>query len=406
MIQPVLKGALKGVRIADFGWVLAGPYSTMLLSYLGAEVIKIETRKRPDEQRIARRGGDTQDLESSTNFLECNLGKLSVTLNLSTEKGLALAKRVVSVSDVVMENMRPGVMDKLGVGYKDLVKVKEDIIMLSVSGYGATGPYRSYTAYAPCFASFGGLAHLTGYPDDLPNTMTSSCDTRAGTAAAFAIVMALNIRRKTGQGQYIDLSSSEYLAAMIGDQLMDYAMNGRSPTRMGNHDAIMAPHNCYRCKGEDKWISIAVATDLEWESLCKAMGNPEWTHEATFADAYSRWQNQDRLDSLLQDWTQNYDAYELMKLLQGGGVAAMPSVNASELFSDPHNVARENIVEVQHPVIGKKMVIAPPWKMSETPATIQRTAPLLGEHNDYVLGDLLGLSEDEIAQLMEEKVVY
>jgi crotonobetainyl-CoA:carnitine CoA-transferase CaiB-like acyl-CoA transferase len=406
MIESALKGALKGVRIADFGWVLAGPYSSMLLSYLGAEVIKIETRKRPDEQRIAHRGGGTQDLESSTNFLECNLGKLSVTLNLSTEKGAELARRIVSVSDVVMENMRPGVMDKNGVGYKDLVKVKPDIIMLSVSGYGATGPYRSYTAYAPCFASFGGLAYLTGYADDVPNTLTSASDTRAGTAAAFAILMALNIRRRTGQGQYIDLSSSESLAAMIGDQLMDFSMNRRSPSRDGNHDGIMVPHNCYRCKGEDKWISIAVANDQEWVALCKAMGNPEWTKDAAFSDACSRRKNQERLDQLMQAWTQNHESFELMKLLQGAGVAAMPSVNASELFSDPHNRARENVVEVEHPVIGKKMVISPPWKMSETPAKIQRTAPLLGEHNDYVLGDLLGLSKDEIAQLMEEKVIY
>jgi crotonobetainyl-CoA:carnitine CoA-transferase CaiB-like acyl-CoA transferase len=402
----MIQSALKGVRIADFGWVLAGPYGSMLLSYLGAEVIKVETRKRPDEQRIVHRGGDASDLESSTNFLECNLGKLSVTLNLSTEKGSELARKLVSKCDVVMENMRPGVMDKNGVGYKDLVKVKPDIIMLSASGYGATGPYRSYTAYAPCFSSFGGLAYLTGYADDVPNTMTSACDTRAGTVGAFAILMALNIRRRTGQGQYIDLSSPESLAMMVGDQLMDYTMNGRSPSRTGNHDGVMAPHNCYRCKGDDKWISIAVGTEQEWAALCKAMGNPEWTRDAAFADESNRWKNQERLDQLLQEWTQQYESYELMNLLQGVGVAAMPSVNASELFSDPHNLARENVVEVQHPVIGSKMVISPPFKMSETPARIQRTAPLLGEHNDYVLGDLLGLSQDEIAQLKEEKVVY
>src|SRR5579863_9526241 len=229
------QSALKGIRIADFGHVLAGPYGTMLLGALGAEVIKIETRKRPDEQRVQHGAGASSDYESSSNFFEINLNKLSVSLDLSSAKGQELARKIVSISDVVMENMRPGVMDKLGLGYQHLIKVKPDIIMLSLSGYGATGPYRGYTAYAPCFSCFGGQAVLTGYADAEPNTLTSSCDSRAGTAGAFAILMALNIRAQTRQGQYIDLSSSEALNAMVGDQMMDYAMNGRSPSRDGNH---------------------------------------------------------------------------------------------------------------------------------------------------------------------------
>jgi crotonobetainyl-CoA:carnitine CoA-transferase CaiB-like acyl-CoA transferase len=400
------QSALKGVRIADFGHVLAGPYSTMLLGAMGAEVIKIETRKRPDEQRVQHGGGASTDYESSSNFFEINLNKLSVSLDLSNPKGSELARRIVGVSDVVMENMRPGVMDKLGLGYKDLVKVKPDIIMLSLSGFGSTGPYRGYTAYAPCFSCFGGQAHLTGYEDAEPNTLTSSCDSRAGTAGAFAMLMALNIREQSGLGQYIDLSSAEALNAMVGDQMMDYAMNQRSPGRHGNHDAIMAPHNVYRCRGEDSWISIAVGDEAEWEGLRRAMGEPAWAADPAFATAYSRWLDQNRLDGLIETWTSTHEAYALMELLQRHGVPAMPSFKAEDLFSNAHLLSRGGIVEVEHPRLGVRKTIAPPWKMTQTPPAISRTAPLLGEHNDYVLRELVGLSQAELDQLVEEKVVY
>ena len=400
------KSALKGVRVADFGWVLAEPYGSMLLAHMGAEVIKIESHRRIDEQRTHTGAGVSKDYEASSNFFEINLNKLSVSVDLKTAKGKELAKRLVSVSDVAMENMRPGVMKRLGLGYEELVKVKQDLIMLSLSGYGGTGPYAHYAAYAPCFSCFSGQANLTGYADGVPNTLTSDCDARAGTAAAFAVLMALNIRQRTGQGQFIDLSSSEALNMLIGDQMMDYSMNGRSPMRTGNHDAIMAPHNCYRCKGHDAWISIAVANDQEWEALCRVMGSPEWTKEEAFSSAYSRWQNQDRLDRLMEEWTINYRYQELMELLQEAGVAAMPSFKAKDLFTNPHLIAREAITEVTHPVLGTRKTIAPPWKLSETPARISRPAPLLGEHNEYVFGELLGMSTREQEQLKLEEVIF
>ena len=400
------KSALKGVRVADFGWVLAEPYGSMLLAHMGAEVIKIESHRRIDEQRTHTGAGVSKDYEASSNFFEINLNKLSVSIDLKTAKGKELAKRLVSVSDVAMENMRPGVMKRLGLGYEELVKVKQDLIMLSLSGYGGTGPYAHYAAYAPCFSCFSGQANLTGYADGVPNTLTSDCDARAGTAAAFAVLMALNIRQRTGQGQFIDLSSSEALNMLIGDQMMDYSMNGRSPMRTGNHDAIMAPHNCYRCKGHDAWISIAVANDQEWEALCRVMGSPEWTKEEAFSSAYSRWQNQDRLDRLMEEWTINYRYQELMELLQETGVAAMPSFKAKDLFTNPHLIAREAITEVTHPVLGTRKTIAPPWKLSETPARISRPAPLLGEHNEYVFGELLGMSTKEQEQLKLEEVIF
>jgi len=402
------RDALRGIRVADFSWVWAGPLASLLLSFMGAEVIKIESRKRIDQTRQGSiTTGDTfSHYDASPMFNNANLNKKGVTIDLSRPEGVALAKRIVAVSDVVLENMRAGVMDKLGLGYNDLVKVNPDIVMLSASGFGSAGPYREYAGYAPIFAAFGGLAYLTGYEDGPPNAMSGVMDLRIGTTAAFAILAVLLNRQRTGEGQYIDLSSSECISALVGPQLMEYTMNKRSPFRSGNQDSIMAPHNCYRCKGDDKWISIAVATDDEWMALCRAMGCPEWCRDETFSSVYNRWQNRAKLDELIGKWTINYTHYEIMELLQRVGVAAMPSFSAEEILSDPHVRARGAITEVQHPVLGMKVVVNPSWKHSETPARIHRASPLLGEHNEEVFGDLLGMSKEEIKKLQDEQIIY
>jgi crotonobetainyl-CoA:carnitine CoA-transferase CaiB-like acyl-CoA transferase len=402
----IAPGALKGVRVADFGWVLAGPYSTMLLSYLGAEVIKVESRRRIDEQRVAHRAGLSENYEASSNFLEINLNKRSVSINISKPEGAALAKRLVAVSDVVIENMRPGVITRLGLGYDELVKVKPDIIMASISGWGGTGPLREYSAYAPCFSAYGGTAHLQGYPDEEPNQGTSSNDARSGTAATFAVLMALVMRQKTGKGQYIDLSACEAMTTLIGDRMVEYMMSGVSPIRSGNHDAHLAPHAVYRCRGEDRWISIAVSNEEEWDGLRAAMGHPNSLGEATFATAAGRWENRHRLDAAIEEWTRDRDTFELMDLLQAHGVPATPSFTAHDLFSSPHLIERGAITETHHPVQGVRPIIGPPWKMSATPPRIERSAPLLGEDNSYVFGDLLGLSPEEVDRLAEEQVIY
>jgi len=400
--------ALKGIRIADFSWVWAGPLATLLLSFMGAEVIKIESLKRIDQTRRGSitTGDSFQGYNASPIFNNANLNKKSVTINLKHPEGAQLAQKLVAVSDVAVENMRPGVMERLELGYADLVKVKPDIIMLSSSGFGSTGPYREYAGYAPIFAAFGGLAHLTGYEDGEPNTMSGVMDLRVGTASAFAILAALYHRQKTGEGQHIDLSSSECVSALVGAELMDYSLNQRSPHRVGNQDAIMAPHNCYRCQGDDKWVSIAVATDAEWEALCRVMGNPAWADDAVYIDAYSRWLHREQLDQQISAWTIQHTHYEVMVLLQNAGVAAMPSFNAEEILSDPHVQTRGLIQEVEHPVLGKKVVLSPAWKHSETPAQIKKASPLLGEHNEEVFGGLLGMSTDEIQKLVDEEIIY
>lgn len=399
---------LQGIRIADFTWAWAGPYGTMLLALMGAEVIKIESRKRPDHSRMRSlaTGPTMGGPDQATIFQDINLNKMSITLDLSKPEAVAVVKRLVRICDVVAENFRPGVMGRLGLGYGALREVKPDIIMLSSSALGGTGPERHYVGYAPTFATLGGQAYLTGFPDGPPIPLMGSTDLRSATTTAFAILAAIYHRAVTGEGQHIDLASRETMSVLIGEAILDYTMNRRVPFRQGNRDEIMAPHNCYPCRGEKKWVSIAVATEEEWQALCHAMGDPPWTREERFCDSYRRWTNQEELDELVADWTRNYTPYEVMEMLQRVGVAAFPSFRGYELFSDPHLEQRGIDDEVEHPVIGKRKVLSPPWRLSLTPARISRSGPLLGEHNRYVLGELLGMPEDEIETLEREGVLY
>ena len=400
--------ALEGVRIADFCWLWAGAYATGLLALLGAEVIKIESMARPDPSRkmTLTIGQAFDGVEHSPVFNSINLNKLSVRLNLKQPAAVELAKKIVQISDVASENMRPGAMDSIGLGYDVLKEVKPDIIMLSSSAFGAEGPLRRYGGYAPSFACYSGLAHLTGYSDGPPNPLTGSTDLMSATTSAFAIMAALNHRQHTGQGQHIDMASVESLAVFTGDALMEYIMNGRVQSRNGNHDRIMAPHNCYRCRGDDKWVSIAVATDEEWQAFCNAAGHPEWASDERFSDTYSRWKNERELNDLIGEWTVNYTHYEVTEILQKAGVAAIPSFSNEEIFSDPHFKARELAIEVEHPSMGKQVVLGPPWRLSETPARVTKSAPTIGENNEYVFGEILGMSGKEIARLIEEEIIY
>jgi benzylsuccinate CoA-transferase BbsF subunit len=329
-----------------------------------------------------------------------------VTLNLKKPRAIEIAKELVKVSDIVIENMRPGVISRLGLGYEELEKVKEDLIYLSSSACGQTGPQREYIGYAPTFASMAGLPHITGYEDWPPSNFMGSIDLRSATTSAFAILAALLYRQRSGKGQYMDLSSQETIAVLCGDVFMDYIMNQRVQIRKGNRDTSMAPHNCYRCAGEDSWISIAVSDDEEWRALCQTIGRPELIHDERFSERNARWENQDELDPIISEWTKDKIDSHVMSLLQDAGVAAAPSMSAEALYNDPHLRQREVFMEVDHPVIGKDRVVAPPWKLSETPAQIHSHAPLLGQNNEDIFCGLLGMAPGEIKALEEEKVIY
>lgn len=389
------RGPLDGIRVADFTTGLAGPFSTQILTWLGAEVIKIESMEHSSLLRQT----------TEARFINTNLAKLSTTINLTRLEGLDLARRIITVSDVLAESFRPGVMTGFGLDYEAVRKIKPDIIMISLSGFGQTPPEGHYRTWASIFGGMGGLTHLTGYPDGIPCNERGANDTRGGQYAAFAVLTALCYRMRTGQGQYLDLAVRDVICCHIGDVLLDYTMNLRDRGRRGNLDDKMSPHNCYRCKGDDKWISIAVATDNEWRSLCKAMGMTELPENRRFADARDRWQNQDELDRIITAWTLNHTHYEIMEILQAANVAAVPSLNCEEIYNDRHLKSRGFVKEVEHPERGKQVVTGPPWILSAT-ATNLDTSPLMGQHNDYIFGDLLGLSKHEISKLREDKAIY
>jgi crotonobetainyl-CoA:carnitine CoA-transferase CaiB-like acyl-CoA transferase len=338
-------------------------------------------------------------------YNEVNRNKYAITLDLTKPLGVGVFKRLVKVSDVVVENFSPRVMGNFGLDYPVLREVNPEIIMVSISGYGQDGPYRDYVAYGGGIEAMTGLSQLTGYPDAEPLTPgIAYADATAGLHAAFAILAALYYRRRTGRGQYIDLSMREALTPLLGEFIMDYAMNGRAARAMGNRHPFMAPHGCYRCQGEDKWIAITISSDEEWRSLCYAMGNPSWASEERFGDSLRRRENQDELDRLIEEWTSRYGHRQLMDMLQRGGVAAGAVLNVAELVDDPHLEERGFFQPLSHPEAGTHLYPGVSWRMGKTPGSLRFPAPCFAEHNEYVFGQLLGMPAEDISRLAEEGV--
>ncbi len=403
-----MQAALKGIRIVEFTSGAVAPVAGEILAVMGAEVIKIESTKWVDWLRQFPAPSTMMEppLNASEPFNLSNINKLGIRLNLRTAKGVEIAKRIVKLCDIILENLRPGVIDKLGLGYETTRQIRPDIIMLSASASGAKGPEAHIKGYAPLFAALGGLSDITGYKDGPPVEVRSTMDYTASFTIVVAVMSALIHRQRTGEGQFIDLAAREAVVSLVSDAIMDYTMNGRVASRDGNKDHFMAPHNCYRCKGNDKWISICVANDEEWQAFCKAIGNPEWTKDERFSDQLSRWKNQEELDSLVKQWTLNYTYYEAMEILQKAGVAATPSFSADDIFGNPHLAERQFTEILVHSEVGAHVTILPPWRLSATPQQVVRDAPCLGEHNQYVYGELLGMSDKEIQELTEEEVIY
>ncbi len=388
---------LRNVRVADFSWAAAGPYSTLLLASLGAEVIKVTSSS-------ARGGFPRARAADVDRYL--NYNKLSITLDLSTPEGAGLARELIKVCDLVVENYRPGTMKRFGLDYQELTRVKPDIVMVSSSSLGAEGPQSRYTGFAPIFATMGGLSHITGYPDGIPTELRLMVDYTVGHATAYAALVALYHQRATGQGQYIDLASRDVITCLMGEHILEAQLNGPNPNpRMGNRDHIMAPHGVYRCKGEDAWITIAIATQEEWEGLCQAMERLDWLADERFADSYRRWLHQDELEQLINAWTVNYTPFELMRLLQEKGVAAVPSYSARDLFEDPHLKDRRFSEEVTDPSGEKYTVITAPWLLDGRRPEARRHAPYPGEDNRMVFEGLLGLPSAEVDRLIEAGVI-
>lgn len=394
---------LKGVRVTDFTHAFAGPTASLMLALMGAEVIKIESQAHSDVATRDPKHARAQ--EPMGIFFTTNLNKLSITLNLKHPEAVDLAKRLIKISDIVMSNYRPGVLERLGLGYSVLKEIKPEIIMMSLSSHGATGPERNYGAYAAIMGPLSGLSYVTGYRDSPPAPIRSTADTLAGVSTIIPVLAALNYCHRTGKGQYIDCSAVESLTVCMSDIIMEYTMNRKVRCRDANRDDFMAPHNCYRCKGTDKWVSIAISTEEEWIAFCNAIGHPEWIHNDMFKDGISRWENQDALDRLIEEWTLNHTNYEVMEILQNSGVAAVASFTNEEIIKDPHCLARGVFKDVIQPFVGKQIQMGLPWKMSNPQGSL-RPVPKLGEHNDYVFGELLEVPQDVIEKYKNEKIIF
>lgn len=406
---------LDGYRVLDFGTAWAGPQVGMILADMGAEVIKVETRTRPDGARLGRpiigediAGGDKGKwLDMQPVFHGINRNKLSFTIDLKSAKARDIIYQVVKISDVVLDNSSPGAMARLCLDHKSLEKVKPNIITISLTGCGEAGPLKDTLVYAPLIIGLGGLQGMIGYYGENAPTgvMAAYGDANASIHAAFATAAALWHRERTGEGQHIELAESWVVTYLLGEAIMDYSMNGRDTKPMGNRHPHMCPHNAYRCKGDDKWVTIAVKTAEEWRDFCRAVGEPHWAREAKFADLSSRIANQEELDKLITAWTVNYSPDEVMGILQPAGIAAMPVMNIADQYSDPFYQEKQTYLEVEHPLIGVELLYANPMRLSRTPGDVRRCAPSIGEHNHYVLGELLGMSDEQIASLVKEGVI-
>jgi benzylsuccinate CoA-transferase BbsF subunit len=398
---------LEGIRVCDFTWVWAGPFCTWQLANLGAEVIKIESSKRSDTLRRLPSFADNQPgLNRAGYFNQYNQGKLSLALDLAAPEGREVALRLVRESDIVAENFAPGVLSRLGLDYERLRAVKPDIIMISLSGYGATGPLRPYISYGPAQVPMSGLSSLTGHPDGPPMQVGLSYgDPNGGIHGTVAILAALWHRLRTGEGQYIDESQWEASIVLLAEGLMDQVMNGRQPPRMGNRDAVMAPHGTFRCAGEDDWVSIACGSDDAWRALCRVMGQAALADDPRYRTAADRKANEEALEALVAAWTRTRDRWAVTRALQAAGVAAFPSMSAPDLANDPHLNERGIFVELEHPEVGVRRHIGIPYHMSETPVAVRRPAPCLGQHTDQVLREVLHMSDEEIASLRAKGVL-
>jgi len=405
-MQPL---ALEGIRIIDLTMIWAGPLATRLLADMGAEVIKIESCTRMDTTRVYyapknKTGEDTFNWGGY--FHKFNRNKLGITVDMTKPRGREIFKKLVKIADIVIDNFSPRVMRNFGLDFEALRKIKEDIIVVSMPAFGTTGPYANCVAWGTNIEGFSGLSACTGYQGGPPmRTGIAYGDPLSAFAAAFAAMAALHYREKTGKGQFIDISQAEVLSSLLGETIMDYVLNQRISERQGNRHVNMAPHGCYRCKGDDKWVTIAVSNEEEWKKLCGVMGHPSWAADEKYSTMMRRWQNQDELDRLIEEWTVRYDHYEVMRTLQAVGVACGAVLDISEIINDAQVKARQFFQNVVHPEVGEYPFAVNPWRLSRTPSKIRNAAPLLGQHNEYVLGKLLNISNEEMEKLKEENII-
>ena len=404
--------AFDGIRIADFSWVGVGPLTAKYLADHGAEVIRIESGTRPEALRRAPPFlNDEPNPDNSGYYANFNSSKMGAALNMAHPRAVELAKRFIAQCDILTESFTPKAMRAWGLTYEDVRAIKPEIIMISMPLYGQTGPWSLWQGYGHVLQAAAGFNHLTGYPDGEPiGTGVAYTDFFVPHLAALALIAALDHRERTGEGQYIDFGQLE--AALHGTETMilDYTVNGREQMRMGNHHAEMAPHNAYRCApratgdsvDDDRWIAIACPSDAEWRALAQTAGHPNWAANPRFATLDARKTNEHALDAVVSAWTREEPAEALMQRLQAAGVPAGVVETCQDLRSDPQLAHRGHYWFLDHPTMGRRAYDGPSFRLSRTPGELTAPAPLLGQDNEYLWRDLVGLSDEEYVELLVE----
>lgn len=374
-----MKQPLEGIKVLDFSRVLAGPYCTMLLADMGAEVIKIE---RPESGDDTRHFGPFQNGESGY-FMFLNRGKKSVEINLKDPSARESLMELIKETDVIVENFRPGVMKGLGLDYESLKEVNEGIIYCSISGFGQYGPYTKRPAYDLVAQAMGGIASITGHPDNPPTRSGASLgDMSAALYAAYGVMTALFHRERTGVGQAIDVAMVDSIFSLLEHNVMRYTSEGVIPERIGSRHPISAPFDIYESK--EGYVVIATANDSLFERLCKVMKKEELLTDPRFATDIERGKNESELKEEIEKWLKNYTADEAVDLINEAGVPSSTILDIGEISESDHIKEREMLLEVEHPVAGLTRIPGNPVKLSETPPQVKSPSPALGEHNDII----------------------
>ncbi len=422
----MLRNALKGIRIIDLTDSIIGPFVTLVLAGCGAEVIRVESRlhlgfrrngpwgpkgSEPIPQGPEKYVDFTQvdmGLLISPIFAQLNYNKKSITANLTKPEARELLKELVKISDVVIDNLRFGVMQKWGLDYLSLKQLKSDIIVVSLQSLGR-GLYENWITWAQTLTSFTGFAYYWSHPDTPMTERVASRyygDFISGGKALNAIMAALFYRAKTGKGQSIELSQAEAAASVLGPMYLDYFMNNRVLPPRGNRHPQFAPYNCYRCRGEDEWCVIAIFNEGEWQYFCQALEYTSWTKDSKFKDMESRLKNVEELDQNIERWTRQFTPHQIMRILQSYGVAAGAVQTSEDLYDDIHLRARGHVFEQNLPRLGTITFAGLPIHFPEGQVAYSNTTPAVGEHNDYVYRQLLGLTPEEIRRLEEAEIIY
>jgi benzylsuccinate CoA-transferase BbsF subunit len=393
-----------GINVVDFGWAIAGPLTLKYLADYGATVVCIESFQRPDLLRTSAPFKDgVNHINRAGFFSYFASNKHSISLDLNNAAGKEVARRLVAWADIVADSHRPGVLESWNLGYDELNRIRPDIIMIRSSNQGLTGPSAKQPGLGNHINGLGGIVNLVGWPDEEPiSPMVAYTDYCVPHFAASALIAALDHRRKTGKGQMIDVSQFEAGLQLIAPLLLDFSTSGMEAKANGNSCEYAAPHGVYRCKGEDRWCAITVFTDDEWQSMGRVMGNPEWTKSVEFATLSARKNHEPALNRFVEQWTSQYEPEHVMALLQQAGVAAGVVQNAEDLCSDVQLKERECFWRGNHKELGRSTYLGQPSRLSLTPAKLYRDAPCLGEHNEYICSEILGMPEAEYDRCLVE----